>query len=407
MRSQSRGHLFLRDSELVGVVVGRATKKQDIVDSMVTRVEIGLEEAMVHRDNFLFQQAGIRDRMLAVIQGVEVWRDRVEELLAWTPEKGELVDEGGEAGAVEGAQVEEQVEEQPTKRRKESTNEGGGVVREGGVGGGGGGEGGAYVAAVGWGRAVRKDLGGGLWGVREARSALIPRSQRKPPASRSRSHGEGGRGEGSKVEVEKERENMDRSAQGGRGRRPHVKCEGAGPDVGESFWTGGSGEKHQLGVEGEHVGGSGVRREGRGPEGGEALRERAGGVDDRPPGFRHGRVGGEGIPPGKRLEGETTVGGVRVFVRIRRVATPKAGGHGVRRDTSAPVKREPGVAVKREPGVVEGVRVMRDPPPPVKREAVVEEEEGSDDDMIIEGGESGGGMTWDKDAGQWVPDGSS
>ena len=62
---------------------------------MVDRVEISLEEAMVHRDNFLFQQAGIRDRMLSIIQGVdelrEVWRDRVEELLAWTPEKGEFV----------------------------------------------------------------------------------------------------------------------------------------------------------------------------------------------------------------------------------------------------------------------------------------------------------------------------
>ena len=38
VRSQSRGHRFFRDSELVGVVVGRAKKKQDIVDSMVDRI---------------------------------------------------------------------------------------------------------------------------------------------------------------------------------------------------------------------------------------------------------------------------------------------------------------------------------------------------------------------------------
>ena len=184
----------------------------------------------------------MRDKLLSIIQGVdeprEVWREEVQELMAWTPKKGELVEEGGEAEVMRGVREEEvrgEVEEQPPKRRKVA------VVREGGGGGGfeEGGEG-----SVGGGRSVRKDLGGGLWGVKEARSAVIPRSQRKPPPSRSRSRGEGSRGEGRQVEVEREREDLSRSVQGGRGRRPHVRSEGAGPDVGESFWTGGSGKKN-------------------------------------------------------------------------------------------------------------------------------------------------------------------
>ena len=129
-----------------------------------------------------------------------------------------------------------------------------------------------------------------------------------------------------------------------------------------------------------------------------------------------GVKGGEGSHMVSAWRGGGSLGRtLRVHVQIRRGETPKVGGLSVRRDPLAPVKREPGVAmkqeagvaVKREPGVEEGERVTRDPRAPVKREAVVEEEEGSDDDMIIEGGESGGGMTWDKDAGQWVPDGSS
>ena len=154
-----------------------------------------------------------------------------------------------EVEAKGGGGGEETREGQWTRRIVHSLSQGEAVEAWGGGGGGfeEGGEG-----SVGGGRSVRKDLGGGLWGVKEARSAVIPRSQRKPPPSRSRSRGEGSRGEGRQVEVEREREDLSRSVQGGRGRRLHVRSKGAGPDVGESFWTGGSGEKHQLGVEGEN-----------------------------------------------------------------------------------------------------------------------------------------------------------
>ena len=86
---------------------------------------MSLEEAMVHKDNYLFLQAGPGDKMLSIIQGVdelrEVWREEVEELQAWTLEKRELVEEGGEAEVMRGVQEEEvrgEVEEQPPKRRK-------------------------------------------------------------------------------------------------------------------------------------------------------------------------------------------------------------------------------------------------------------------------------------------------
>ena len=125
VRSLSRGHRLSRDGGMKGVVVGKGKKKNEIVESMLQDAELSLEEAMVHRDNCLFQQVGLRDKLLSIIQGVdelrEVWREEVHELMAWTPEKGELVEERGEAEVMRGVQEEEvrgEVEEQPPKRRK-------------------------------------------------------------------------------------------------------------------------------------------------------------------------------------------------------------------------------------------------------------------------------------------------
>ena len=53
-----------------------------------------LDEAMLHRDEILFQLLEMRDELLAIIKSadgqIEVWRSEVEELYAWRIRGGEL-----------------------------------------------------------------------------------------------------------------------------------------------------------------------------------------------------------------------------------------------------------------------------------------------------------------------------
>ena len=167
-RSQKRGNVLLRDGGLMRALAGRGEKKQEAIGVVLQIMAVPLEEAMLLRDNILFQMLELRDEMLANIQSseelVEVWRTEVVELLAWKIRGGELEDGEEEAEAEEDVQVEdvpddvEEEEEVPAKERSEEK-----LVEVGGEGEQGGG-------VEGEGGGLRKDLGGGLWGVKEPKS---------------------------------------------------------------------------------------------------------------------------------------------------------------------------------------------------------------------------------------------
>ena len=163
---------------------GKTKKKQEVMDAILASLEGPCEDAEVLRFNILFQLRDLQIQMRDIIRGaagrVEVWREEVQEILAWDARGGELEmetdDEGGEASqqVEEGQGGSPELDEPPAKKQKPDVQ-----VFEGKGGG-------APGASAGDG-SVRKDLGGGC-GVLKSPGVLLSlvRSANHPHGSVAR-----------------------------------------------------------------------------------------------------------------------------------------------------------------------------------------------------------------------------